>query len=515
MVLKSCTYCGSQDLESVKHLGELVCQDCGAVLQENTVLEDLQYSENRLGSSTLVGQFIPVSGIRPGTLSSGSLPSRDHVLKRGCDNIERIALRLNLSPEHINKAQAIYKLAVQRNFTMGRNNLHVASCCLYTVCRREKTPHLLIDFSDILQTPVKTIGQIFMKLVRMLHISVPNVDPSIFFERFASKLYLKDNIQKVISTGVRIIQAMNRDWLCTGRRPTGLCGAALVVAARFHGISLPAEDVAAVVRISHPTIMKRLSEFKDTCAAHLKCSEFEKVDLDTLPNIKLPPCLISKYAAKERKYAKSLDGRSDVSTTDTAEYDLRGKDYAETDSTYSDFDRQSDPCLSENSPILGPINVNIPTDVLCNDQPTAAQINNIAQSILENFKVNQPSIGGLCKFNETESCEDSELSSDDEEDIQVFAEMILPESEKESKTKLWDEITKDIMQKVMRRQKERKKREESGQAIKKRKYTRRKYMDYPEANNAAESTKMALERRAKGFISHINTNAFNALLSQS
>ncbi len=30
-------------------------------------------------------------------------------------------------------------------------------------------------------------------------------------------------------------QVMRRDWICTGRRPTGLCGAALLVAARYHG----------------------------------------------------------------------------------------------------------------------------------------------------------------------------------------------------------------------------------------------------------------------------------------
>ncbi len=28
----------------------------------------------------------------------------------------------------------------------------VLAACLYTVCRRERTPHMLIDFSDALQT---------------------------------------------------------------------------------------------------------------------------------------------------------------------------------------------------------------------------------------------------------------------------------------------------------------------------------------------------------------------------
>ncbi|UKJ88919.1 transcription factor IIIb subunit [Theileria orientalis] len=518
MTQSVCNYCGSTKIEIYQHLGELLCQDCGAVLQENAVLEGIQYSETQTGSTAL-GQFIPTAGSRRLTLAYGSWQSREQVINRGYHNIQRIADYLRLSEQHVEAAKRIYLLAVQRNFTMGRNNLHVASCCLYTICRREKTPHLLIDFSDILQTPVKTIGQIFMKLVRMLHISVPNVDPSIFFERFATQLHLKDNIQKIIVTGNRIIQAMNRDWICTGRRPTGLCGAALVVAARFHGIHLSAEAVSSVVRISHPTILKRLSEFKETSTAHLKVSEFDKVDLESLPKLNLPPCLLSKLAAKKKALESCKKG-------DTG---------ADSDSTCSDFDRLS--CLNSgsNSPI-DTININVANDILCTDEPTPTQIDSIARSIIESLTNYSDSPNGdtvtperttqnnydksdsthktlssECGANEEELCE---LSSDDEDDVAVFSEMILPESEKRAKTLLWDEVTKDIMPQVWRRQMERKRREQLGQVVKKRKYCRRVYSDYPEAQDAVESARMALQRHAKGFISHINNDVFNSLLSQ-
>ena len=38
---------------------------------------------------------------------------------------------------------------------------------------REKTPHLLIDFSDLLQTNVFPLGQTFLKLVRSLPLPLP------------------------------------------------------------------------------------------------------------------------------------------------------------------------------------------------------------------------------------------------------------------------------------------------------------------------------------------------------
>lgn len=45
----------------------------------------------------------------------------------------------------------------------------------------------------------------------------------------------------------------------TGRRPTGLCGAALLIAARYHGVEdVTANSVAGVVRIGAVTLKRRL-----------------------------------------------------------------------------------------------------------------------------------------------------------------------------------------------------------------------------------------------------------------
>lgn len=119
-----------------------------------------------------------------------------------------------------------------------------------------------------------------MKLLRVLHVQVPQVDPSLFLERFAAQMNLGDKVQSVAQTAVRLVQvivslrcrvrlellhlfrevltrgfasevstqAMARDWISTGRRPMGLCGAALLIAARYHGIRIDAEDIANVRR---------------------------------------------------------------------------------------------------------------------------------------------------------------------------------------------------------------------------------------------------------------------------
>ncbi|CXI90868.1 transcription factor IIIb subunit, putative [Plasmodium berghei] len=262
----------------------------------------------------MVGQFIPSSGTKSFMLSWGIRESREISLQKGYINIQKIADNLHLSTQHIEAAQRIYLMALQRNFTMGRNNSYVAASCLYTICRREKSPIMLIDFSDILQTPVKPLGKTFLKLLRLLHISVPNIDPSLFLERFAYKLNLKNDIYKVTYTGIKLIQAMTRDWISTGRRPTGLCGASLLIATRIHGININSNTIAEVVRISNPTIIKRLYEFKNTNIAKIKASEFDKISIDDIPSSSIPPCVISdnkkkiKYNLLQKSKTLSLCG---------------------------------------------------------------------------------------------------------------------------------------------------------------------------------------------------------------
>jgi transcription factor IIIB subunit 2 len=63
--------------------------------------------------------------------------------------LEGIASQLALRKTTIEAGKRFYKLAYDKNFIQGRNTSDVAGMCLYIACRKEKTPHLLIDFSDV------------------------------------------------------------------------------------------------------------------------------------------------------------------------------------------------------------------------------------------------------------------------------------------------------------------------------------------------------------------------------
>ncbi|KAH6926397.1 hypothetical protein HPB50_018104 [Hyalomma asiaticum] len=49
-------------------------------------------------------------------------------------------------------------------------------------------------------------------------------------------------------TALRMVQRMKRDWMHTGRRPSGLCGAALLVASRLHDFNRSIRDLVRIVK---------------------------------------------------------------------------------------------------------------------------------------------------------------------------------------------------------------------------------------------------------------------------
>lgn len=65
-------------------------------------------------------------------------------------------------------------------------------------------------------------------------------------ERFASQLDFEDKTPAVATTAMRLLQRMKKDWISTGRRPSGLAAASLLVAARIHEFNRTEEDVAKV-----------------------------------------------------------------------------------------------------------------------------------------------------------------------------------------------------------------------------------------------------------------------------
>ncbi|KAG6645375.1 transcription factor IIIB 90 kDa subunit-like isoform X1 [Carya illinoinensis] len=257
--------------------GCVCCEVCGKVLHQDVFTEEPTFVKGAGGESRVAGSYVK-------SIQSGYSESFRRTIDKGRDEIDRMVTAFNISggDSIINPACSFYQIAVERNFTRGRRTEQVAAACLYIACRvaRDPKPFLLIDFSEFLGINVYVLGAVFLQLCQLLSLGehptiVKPVDPSLYIPRFAEKL-LKERNMKVCSTALHIIASMKRDWIQTGRKPSGLCGAALYISALSHGYRFSKSDIVKIVHICEVTLTKRLMEFENTDSGSLTVEELIK-----------------------------------------------------------------------------------------------------------------------------------------------------------------------------------------------------------------------------------------------
>jgi transcription factor IIIB 90 kDa subunit len=283
-----CPNCGGRAIEQHEASGASVCTDCGVVVEENVIVSSVEFVEGAGGSSSMVGQFVSATsskaytggGARGGGRYGFSRDSRETTLANGRRRIQELASRLRLGSHFVDGAHRLFTVAVEKNFVQGRRTTHVVAACLYIACRQEKSQHMLIDFSDALQVNVYTLGTCFLKFRRLLGLKLEIIDPALYVYRFAAHLDLDEKANAVSLTALRLVARMKRDWIVAGRRPAGICAAALLIAARAHGFDKQCADVTRILRVCGMTVTNRVREFERTPTALLSLDQFQTVDFE-------------------------------------------------------------------------------------------------------------------------------------------------------------------------------------------------------------------------------------------
>lgn len=197
---------------------------------------------------------------------------------------------------------------------------------------------MLIDFSEVLAVNVFKLGQVFKELLEEVDVGddkiyMLQVPPENLVYRFAQRLDFGDLTEKVANDTVRLIKRMNYDWITEGRRPSGVCGACIILAARMNNFRRTTREVMFVAKISDSTIQERLNEFKRT-----KTSQMTVDELRAAPNTQdvgqYPPSFYKpfvKQRAKHEKLKKSRKGKHQSEFTAEELQDLidNGEDEAE------------------------------------------------------------------------------------------------------------------------------------------------------------------------------------------
>ncbi|KAH0536588.1 hypothetical protein FGG08_006546 [Glutinoglossum americanum] len=306
--------CGATGDKITDDADKRVCTECGTVLSDSNIVSEVQFGESSSGAAVVQGSFIGADQTHARSLGTAFKRAGGMERKR---YINQLSAALNIAAATADQAFRHYKLAAAANFIQGRRTKNVAAVCLYIACRKDPhSPFMLIDFSDVLHINVFKLGATYLDLVQQVPVKyIPPVIPENLIHRFAARLEFGDKMNKVANDAIRLVQRMNRDWMISGRRPSGICGACLILAARMNNFRRTVREVVYVVKVTDVTIQKRLDEFKVTESSSLTVDQFRSIWLEKAHD---PPAFYEQKN-KKRKRVRKVDENGEVIPDDDDE----------------------------------------------------------------------------------------------------------------------------------------------------------------------------------------------------
>ncbi|KAL6880806.1 RNA polymerase III transcription initiation factor B complex component [Trichoderma novae-zelandiae] len=289
------------------------CQTCGRVADDSNIVSEVQFGETSSGAAMVQGTFVGadqagVRGMGPAFRRVGGSEDREKSIREARGLMQGYAQQLNISDSLVTAGTQVFKLASGANFIQGRTLASVAAVCLYAACRAEPPCKvMLIDLADLVQLNVFKLGRIFKKLNEVVPIGADGlipVYPEDLIWRFATKMEFHQDTAKVAEDAVRLVKRMSRDWMVMGRRPSGICGACLLMAARMHNFRRTIREVVYIVKVTNHTIQNRLQEFNNTESSRMSVEDFLKQDF--LESSHDPP----SFYRKTDEYRKKAEERS-------------------------------------------------------------------------------------------------------------------------------------------------------------------------------------------------------------
>lgn len=318
--------------------GHMVCKICFTQISESNIVADVTFQEDSRGAATVQGSLISESArhAKPSAaqrrIGGGERNALQEIEANGRRTLGTLCPKLGIPETMSNQALRMYTLAVGHNFSAGRRTDEVIGVCLYAACRRQKDNSvLLIDIAELLNINVFRLGEVYKSMCAELYLDPSGgvgtqylVEVESLVMKYCRRLEFEPAPQAtrlVAEDALKIIRRMKRDWISTGRHPAGLCGAAIILAARMNNFRRSVREVVYVAKIADMTLTKRVEEFRRTKSAALTVDQFRQYGV-RLKHQHDPPALHTsqlkeqKFEERKRKRQAASEARDVIEISD-------------------------------------------------------------------------------------------------------------------------------------------------------------------------------------------------------
>lgn len=289
-----CPECGSTHLTRDYERGELICEDCGFVIEDNFIDQgpewrafDMEQGEKRARTGAPMTMTLHDKGLSTeiGWKNKDSygknIPTRNRSqlyrlrkwqrrirvsnaternLAFALTELDRMASALGLPRNVRETAAVIYRKAVEKNLIRGRSIQGVVAASLYGACRQVGVPRTLDEIANVANVGRKEIGRTYRFMTRQLQLRLMPTKPDDYIARFCSELDLSGEVQ---AKAHELLQMAAEKELTSGRGPTGVAAAAIYIASILTNNRRTQREVAEVAGVTEVTIRNRYKELTE------------------------------------------------------------------------------------------------------------------------------------------------------------------------------------------------------------------------------------------------------------
>jgi len=289
--IKKCPECNGSRLIRDYEQGEIVCMDCGYVIDDRLadsgpewrafddeqrakrtrVGAPLTFTIHDKGLSTMIdwhdrdtygkdlspGQRAQVYRLRKWQRRVRVSDATERNLAFALSELSKMSSTLALPKNILETASVIYRKAVKRRLIRGRSIQGVTAAALYMACRQCGVARTLDEIARISNINKKEIGRSYRFMVKELDTFVPPSGANHYVARFSNQLQIAGKVETVAQ---RILQTAATMRLTSGRGPTGIAAAATYIASVLGGERRTQREIAEIANVTEVTIRNRYKE---------------------------------------------------------------------------------------------------------------------------------------------------------------------------------------------------------------------------------------------------------------
>lgn len=298
--MDKCKGCGGEKTIVDYRHGEVVCKDCGLILEENLfdfgpewrAFDEeqvnkrartggpLRYAKQNIGLTTEIdrydrdikGSAIPTERkaqlyrLRKWQRRSRMGTSVDRNLSIALPELDRMSAHLNIPNNIKEECARWYRKCVNKGIVRGRSIESVIAAVIYLISRQHHLPKTLEELEKVSGVKRKDIGRSYRTLCRRLGLRMPVITAADYVPRLASELGVSGETE---AKAMEMLEKARETGIIAGKVPISIAAAAIYLAGRITN-DKQTENIVGFSDVPESAIRSRYDEL---------IREFQKRDL--------------------------------------------------------------------------------------------------------------------------------------------------------------------------------------------------------------------------------------------